>query len=407
MPAAAGNRLLAGHQIFEAPFLRELLALLSDGADEARIVGGAVRDALLGRAIGDIDIATVIPPDEGMRRATRAGFAVHPTGIAHGTILLARAGASYEVTTLRRDVETDGRRAVVAWTRDFAVDAFRRDFTLNALSATADGTVFDYATGIEDARAGILRFMGEPATRVREDYLRILRFFRFRASLGSGAPDVASLDACRQLKAGLRQLSRERVRAETLKLLAAPGAGQECRLMLEIGVVGEILPGGCLPPLERMIDDDRVLGLRPDALLRLAALSGASASALAALFRLSGAETRRIAMADVPPERSASLRLQLHLAGREALRDRFRLASARSLPGLPPLADLLSGLAATPDPPALPFGGARFMALGLPAGPEVGKAIRRAEALWIEAGLPDDAAAISAIERKALPAGQD
>jgi poly(A) polymerase len=215
-------------QLLALPDVAALLSAFAGAGIEARLVGGAVRDAVMGRRPGDIDVATSMPPRDVMALALAHGWKAVPTGIDHGTVTIVIAGRPYEVTTLRKDVETDGRRAVVAFTEDFGIDAFRRDFTLNALSLSADGTLHDYATGVADAKAGIIRFMGDPETRIREDYLRILRFFRFQASHGAGAPDTAALAACARLKTGLAGISRERVRQELLKLIVAPGpAGRQ------------------------------------------------------------------------------------------------------------------------------------------------------------------------------------
>ncbi|HKD30043.1 MAG TPA: CCA tRNA nucleotidyltransferase, partial [Xanthobacteraceae bacterium] len=206
------------------PPLARALSILNSGGEEARVVGGAARNALMGLPLSEIDIATTAPPDEVVRRAAAGGLRAVPTGIDHGTVTLVVDGTPFEVTTLRQDVETFGRKAKVAFGRDWKVDAERRDFTMNALSISADGVVHDYVDGLADLEARRVRFIGDPARRIAEDYLRILRFFRFQASYAHGAPDPAGLHACIVARDGLRGLSRERVRAELMKLLVAPFA---------------------------------------------------------------------------------------------------------------------------------------------------------------------------------------
>ena len=232
----------------DAPWLREgalakLLAVLDRDGEEARVVGGAVRNALLGEPPGDFDIATTALPREVARRAAAAGFKPVPTGIDHGTITVVIGGRPFEVTTLREDVETDGRHAKVAFGRDWKRDAERRDFTMNALSVGRDGAIHDHVGGLADAAARRVRFIGDPAQRLAEDYLRILRFFRFHAAYGHGAPDPASLHACIAARAGLDTLSRERVRMEVMKLLVTPHAVATLAVMAETGLLGNVLAG--------------------------------------------------------------------------------------------------------------------------------------------------------------------
>ena len=233
----------------EAPWLREgplarLLTVLDRDGEEARVVGGAVRNVLLDLPPGDIDVATTAVPDEVIRRAEAAHFKPVPTGIAHGTVTVVAEGRPFEVTTLREDVETFGRHATVRFGRDWKRDAERRDFTMNAFSLSADGTVHDYVGGLPDLKARRVRFIGDAATRIAEDYLRILRFFRFHAGYGEGAPDAAGLHAAIAARAGLDQLSRERVRMEIVKLLVAPRAAAALAVMSEAGLLGSVL-GGC------------------------------------------------------------------------------------------------------------------------------------------------------------------
>src|SRR3954469_6343644 len=226
----------------DAP-LRDLLAVLDGGGEEARVVGGAVRNAMLAEPIGEIDVATTALPREVIRRAQAAGFKAVPTGIEHGTITVVVHGQPFEVTTLREDVETFGRHAKVAFGRDWKRDAERRDFTMNALSAARDGTLFDYVGGLADVAARRVRFIGEPAKRIAEDYLRILRFFRFHAAYGEGVPDADGLAACIAGRSGLERLSRERIRMELMRLLAAKGALPALVVMAESGLLDRVLAG--------------------------------------------------------------------------------------------------------------------------------------------------------------------
>src|SRR6266404_5564793 len=226
----------------DAPWLKSgptarVLQLLNGNGEEARVVGGAVRNALLKVPTGDIDIATTALPDEVMRRAAAAGLKTVPTGIEHGTVTLVVDAHPFEVTTLREDVETFGRKAKVVFGRDWRRDAERRDFTMNALSLARDGTIHDHVGGLADLEARRVRFIGDPATRIAEDYLRILRFFRFHATYGRGVPDPAGLAACIAAREGLSHLSRERVRMEIVKLLLAPHVVPTLAVMTEAGLL--------------------------------------------------------------------------------------------------------------------------------------------------------------------------
>src|SRR6201998_4854768 len=232
-------------RLSDAPWLRSgpaarVLGLLNAEGEEARVVGGAVRNALLGVPIVDIDIATTAVPAEVIRRAKAAGIKSVPTGIEHGTVTLVVDGQPFEITTLREDTETFGRRAKVSFGRDWVGDAHRRDFTINALSAGADGVVHDYVGGLEDLAARRVRFIGEPDQRIEEDYLRILRFFRFHAAFGAGGVDHDGYLACIKARAGLASLSAERMRMEMLKLLVADGA---------VGATTAMADGGLLLPV--------------------------------------------------------------------------------------------------------------------------------------------------------------
>ncbi len=282
-----------------APALARALSLLNSGGEEARVVGGAARNALMGLPLSDIDIATTALPDEVVRRAAAGGLRAVPTGIDHGTVTLVVDGAPFEVTTLRQDVETFGRKAKVAFGRDWKVDAERRDFTMNALSISPDGVVHDYVDGLADLEARRVRFIGDPARRIAEDYLRILRFFRFQASYAHGAPDPAGLHACIVARDGLRSLSRERVRAELMKLLVAPFAVPTLAVMAEAGFTTLLLGGvALLASFANMIKVEEAAGVAPDAVRRLGALGvfiDEDAERLRAKLRLFNSEAERLA----------------------------------------------------------------------------------------------------------------
>ncbi|MGZ3312775.1 MAG: CCA tRNA nucleotidyltransferase [Caulobacteraceae bacterium] len=378
-----------------APSTRAVIGALEarGGAGCARFVGGCVRNVLVGRDIDDIDIATVLTPDEIMAALTAAGLRYVPTGVEHGTVTAIAEGRPYEVTTLRRDVETDGRRAVVAYTRDWAEDAERRDLRLNALYMDADGLIYDpTGAGVADALAGRIVFVGEAESRIREDYLRILRFFRFRAWFGRGAPDAAGLAACAALKGGLERLSAERVSKELLKLLAAEDPREAAGEMAEAGVLAVILPEARPPVrLNALVEIERSLGEK-DAELRLAALlpgDPAVVGAAAQRLRLSNAQRERLEAA-APPDPAiradmtpAEARRRLYVLGARAFEDRLRLAWAeRGGEGGAWLA--LLRLARAWVRPKFPLTGHDAAAAGLAPGPQVGEALRRAEAFWVE-----------------------
>jgi poly(A) polymerase len=397
----------------QAPPLADLLAVLDRGGEEARVVGGAVRNSLLEEPIGDIDIATTAVPDEVVRRVEAAGFKPVPTGIEHGTITVVAAGRPYEVTTLREDIETFGRHAKVAFGRDWKRDAERRDFTMNALSASRDGTVYDYVDGLADIAARRVRFIGDAATRIAEDYLRILRFFRFHAAYGEGAPDPDGVAACIDARAGLEQLSRERIRMEVLKLLAARLAVPSLAVMTEAGLLEQVLGGvPLLASFANMIKLEAALALSPDAIRRLGALSVSvveDAERLRERLRLANAEFERLeSMADgwwriswEMGERGG--RALLYRIGPERFVDRVLVAWTRSPQGA---ADNPWRLLATlPDrwtAPPFPLKAADFIARGLPKGPRLGVALRAAEEAWIAADFPGDTGALAAIADAAM-----
>jgi poly(A) polymerase len=386
------------------------------GADCARFVGGCVRNAVIGRPVDEVDIATVLTPDETTKALGAAGLKAVPTGVEHGTVTAVSGGKPYEITTLRRDVATDGRRAVVAFTDDWAEDARRRDFTLNALYARRDGTIFDPTEeGVADAKAGRIVFVGEPVERLHEDYLRILRFFRFLAWYGRTGADAAALAACARLKDKVTTLAAERISKELLKLFAAEDPRGATELMLQAGVLEMVLP--------EPIDMARFNGLvaieseqlfETDAVLRLAALlpdDPAVAARLAETLRLSNAERDRIvaALAPEPVLKSwmspREIRRAVYRTGKDAFRDRAKLAWAaagRTAPAMQwrGMIALAEGWAR----PQFPLTGEDVMAAGVPKGPMVGQVLREVEDWWIDHDFLDDK--LSAIEKlKAVAQG--
>jgi poly(A) polymerase len=384
-----------------APASRAVMDALeaAGGPDCARFVGGCVRNALLGRPIADIDIATKLTPDVVMQALRAAGVRVIPTGVEHGTVTAIHRRHPVEVTTLRRDVETDGRHAVVAFTTDWAEDAERRDFTLNSLYACRDGSLYDpTGHGVADALAGRIVFVGDPELRLREDHLRSLRFFRFLAWYGQGPPDAAALAAIRKFKNEVATLAAERICGELLKLLAAEDPRAAVRLMAATGVLAVAAPAAQdLARFDALVELERGLG-EADALLRLAALlpdEPATGLSVAAALRLSNAERDRLAAAlepDVPaPDASpVEVRAALYRLGVEPFRDRVKLAWART-GGAPDLGrrDLLAAADGWTRP-VLPVTGADALAAGLPKGPKVGTALRGLEAWWIEGDFRAD-----------------
>jgi poly(A) polymerase len=359
------------------------------GPDCARFVGGCVRNALIGAPIDDIDIATTLTPDAVVPALKAARLRAVPTGIEHGTVTAISEHQPFEITTLRRDVSTDGRRATVAFTTDWSEDAGRRDFRLNALYADADGVILDpTGQGVEDAMAGRIVFVGEPEGRIREDYLRILRFYRFYAWYGRGAPDAAAVAACAALAQGVEQLSAERVSKELLKLLAAPDPRPAVRLMGEAGVLGRVLPPTDLALFEAMTE------ISPDAVLRLSALlpdDPAQAAEVARSLRLSNAQRYRLveAVADeaITTLTPAEGRAVIYRDGRQAFEDRVMRAWAAG--GDAEDARRLLALAQDWTRPSLPVGGRDLARLGLKPGPETGRVLKAFEAGWIADDFPD------------------
>ncbi len=361
------------------PALRAVLAALP----EARVVGGAVRDALAGRPVADIDLATPRPPEQVMAALRAAGLKAVPTGIDHGTVTAVAGHRGFEVTTLRRDVATDGRHAEVAFTDDWRADAARRDFTINAMSMAQDGTLFDYFDGADDLRAGRVRFVGDAATRIAEDFLRVLRFFRFWARYGSGAADAEATAAIAAAVPGLRRLSVERVWMEIKRILAAPDPRAAVALMQRLGVLAAVLPEGASPSrLAALV----ARGAPADPLLRLAALLDGDAAGLAERLKLSAAERDRLlalraAPVLTPDADDADLRRALADVPRDVLLGRVWLAGGD--------AGLRARLEAMPAP-EFALRGRDLRAAGVPAGPEVGKLLAEIRAWWIAGGCVGD-----------------
>jgi poly(A) polymerase len=388
-----------------------LLELLDSEGEEARIVGGAVRNALLRLPVHEIDIATTALPDEVVRRVEAAGWKAVPTGIEHGTVTVSIAGKPFEVTTLRRDVETYGRKAKVVFGRVWSADATRRDFTINALSLSADGQVHDYVGGLADLAARRVRFIGDPNQRIAEDYLRILRFFRFHAWYAEDAPDPASLHACIRGRDGIDSLSRERIRTELLKLLLAPHATPTLALMTESGLLGNVLGGvALLASFENMVKVEAAVGAESDPVRRLGALGvwvAEDGERLAQRLRLSNAEAERLTAFEgwwrVSPESGATFaRVLLYGLGPQHFVDQVLVAWSRSAASAAdPTWRALAELPRTWNAPEFPLKAADFMARGFAAGPALGAAMRAAEQAWIAADFPADAAAIQAIADRA------
>lgn len=389
--------------------LADLLDVLDGDGEEARINGGAVRDALIGDAIGDIDVATTALPEETARRAEKAGWKVAPTGIEHGTVTVIIKGHPFEVTTLRRDVSTDGRRATVAFTRNWAEDAARRDLTINGLYLSRDGMVHDHVGGLEDLAVRRVRFIGDARQRIREDFLRTLRFFRFHARFAEGAPDAEGFSAAIAEREGLRRLSAERVRAELLKLLVARRATETVADMAGAGLFAPLVGG--VPRPSRLASLAEIDADAPDALLRLAALlqfTDEDAARLKERLRLSNAEALRLAAIGdltprlVPGMGETAAKVALYRLGPHAFGDRARLAWADA--GRDASAQEWETLVTLPDrwePPKLPVSAADLISRGMAPGPELGRALRAIEAAWIDAGFPTETAEVDVLIEKA------
>jgi poly(A) polymerase len=409
----------AAQRLLDDPRLATLFAALKTTGAETRVVGGAVRDALFGLAPHEIDLATTALPEAVLAAARDAGLKGVPTGIEHGTVTIVVAGTPYEVTTLREDVETDGRYAVVRFGGDFEQDALRRDFTVNALSLGADGTLYDYTDGVDDIAAKRIRFIGDAATRIREDYLRVLRFFRFNASHGAGAFDRDGLHESILARDNLSRLSRERIRAEIVKLLPARRAPEIMRAMSQAGIIEVLLGMGFPARLERLAAFEAARGRNGDAILRLAAFSvlvPEDADRLREHLRLSNEEHARLVSAaralaplhgrETPPPFS-HLREMLFLCGARAAADALALAFAESgaAPDHPDWLEAARYLDETPAP-EFPIKGADLIARGLRPGRDLGATLKALQVAWIRAGFPRDPAVLLKMLDEAVEGGR-
>jgi poly(A) polymerase len=365
-------------------WMKRVLQALDADAGMTRYVGGAVRDDLLRLPVNDIDLATRLQPDEVVRRLEAAKIKAVPTGIDHGTVTAVSDGHPFEVTTLRRDVSTDGRRATVAFTDDWKEDAARRDFTINALSADpGTGELFDYFGGLTDLENRHIRFIGDPLQRIAEDHLRILRFFRFHARFDGGEPDAAALDACARRANDLMALSRERIADELLKLLGLPDPVRTVGIMLERGILSPVLPEigrSGLEDLRALMTAEREAGVEPDAIRRLAALlprDPALADAIAVRLRFSNKARKRLASA---AEETGAIdpRALAYRLGTSGAVDRLLLAGQAQD----------AAMIAEWRRPRLPTSGGALIKRGLPEGPVVARTLRLIEDRWVAAGFP-------------------
>lgn len=384
--------------------LQALFTALNRDGGEARAVGGAVRNTLLGTGVSDVDLATTHLPEETVRLASEAGFKPVPTGMEHGTITVVVQGYSFEVTTLRRDIETNGRHAKVAFGTDWKADAERRDFTINALYVTADGTVIDQVGGLADIETRTLRFIGDAEQRIREDYLRILRFFRFFAWYGSGRPEAEGLRASARLKDGIAQLSAERIWSEMKKLLGAPDPSRALLWMRQAGVLNLVLPESekwGIDAIHGLVRTQSDLGWQADPLLRLESLVPPDAVRMEELgkrMKMSNAERARLeawARADAvkPGLSEQALKKAIYRGSKQALLDRIRLAYAAARQeavgsdeamiragGVARLLDAAEHY----DAPVFPITGGDLLARGIEKGPGLGETLRSLETLWID-----------------------
>lgn len=384
------------------PAFKRVVATISAAGGEVRVVGGAVRDCLLQRPVGDVDMATPLLPEAVIAAAGAAGLKSVPTGVDHGTITVIAEGTPFEITTLRADVETDGRRAVVSFTSDWAQDAMRRDFTINALYLDPDGELHDpLGQGLDDARAQVIRFIGSASERIREDYLRILRFYRFHAMLGWPIRDRSGAAACATHLDGLQRLSVERIWQEMAKLLAAPDPSP---------MLAEMADAGVLAAIAAELDAGKTLPATQDAILRLAAMltDQTAASAISGRWKLPKADVRRLVLAVRHPADSltslAATRIALYRDGRQAMMDRSTLAMAR---GEPVSRDVQALIADWPIP-VFPLKGRDLMTANIRPGPEMGELLHRLEARWIADDFRADRAQCLAWLAEAIrdPAGR-
>ena len=364
--------------------MTRLLRALQADEGVTRYVGGAVRDDLLGLPVNDVDLATRLTPDEVIRQLEAAKIKAVPTGIDHGTVTAVSDGHPFEITTLRNDVSTDGRRATVAFTDDWKADAARRDFTINALSADpVTGELFDYFGGLADLEQRRVRFIGDPLQRIAEDHLRILRFFRFHARFGAGEPDAASVEACTRRANDLMALSRERIADELLKLLAVEDPSPTVAIMIDRGILKPVLPEitvARLEDLKSLVTDEVSAGIDPDPLRRLAALlprDPAVADDVARRLRLSNKAKKRLTCAATPTPYSTPEALA-YRSGTECAVDRLLLGGD----------GVSAARVAAWKAPRLPISGGDLIERGLTQGPVVARVLRSIDDLWVEAGFP-------------------
>lgn len=382
------------------PEVTRVFAALAAPGVETRAVGGAVRDNLLGRPVAEVDLATTARPEQVMALARKAGLKAVPTGIEHGTVTIIADGVPFEVTTLRRDVETFGRHATIAFTENWEEDARRRDFTLNALYAARDGTVFDPLGGYDDAVAGRVRFIGEAEARIKEDYLRILRFFRFNAYYGNGPFDANGLRASVTLRGGMAQLSAERIAGEVRRILVAPQAMRAVEALFDYGLLPDILGG--VPRLERLrrlVAIEAALGREPSAMLRLAALAvfvSEDAERLATRLRLSNAEQAVLALgagdheASGLPDEDAAKRLLYRLGPADYVAAALLAwADSDAAPSDPNWRATVT-LGERWQAPVFPLKGSDLMAIGAVQGPALGALLRKLEDEWVAGGFALD-----------------
>jgi poly(A) polymerase len=388
---------LAGAAWLSEPATCAVFAALAGAGFEGRVVGGSVRNTLMGLKVSDIDIATAATPDAVVSACAAVGLATVPTGIEHGTVTVLARRRPIEVTTLRRDVATDGRRATVAFTSDWAEDARRRDFTMNALYCDADGRLYDYVGGYDDVIARRVRFIGDADQRIAEDYLRILRFFRFHAAYASGPPDPVAMAACARGLGGMVRLSAERIRAEIVKLLVAPGVVGAVRAMEDIGLLPGLLGVAPRPDvMQSIVDAEARADMPPDAMLRLSALAIATSEDIdrvADRLRLSNDERNALLVIDRDAVRQLgvideqSARRITYRLGRDASR-RLALALEAIEPTRGTEAIRLLETATSWSAPKLPVAGADLIALGMKPGREIGRVLAELERWWLENDFP-------------------
>lgn len=388
---------------FQDAAAQRVMAALAHAGGTPRFVGGCVRNALLNVSVDDVDIATILEPSAAMAALESSGIKAIPTGVEHGTVTAVSNGKPFEVTTLRRDVETDGRRAVVAFTKDWAEDARRRDFTINALYADLSGQIFDpTGHGLSDLRVGRVQFIGDAKDRIKEDFLRILRFFRFHAFFGSGDLNADGLAACRELAAGVESLSGERIQKEMLRVLSAEMPMTSLRAMAASGVLGLVLPGQLnFARFEAMAANERDTFTPPVPVLRLAALLNAGEGQsdwVADRWRLSNKDAERLGALTA----AGSLKIVSYLSIREVRRALYKIGTERFVdlcklrwaedkkPSNQMQWRALIAMAESWSRPKLPLSGAQVMQAGVPAGPDVGRILAEVEEWWIDADFTDD-----------------